>query len=470
MPEKSMVLSFSFFLVSLMWCGGVFAQGFETRSVSDRVVIASGPGGGGSQTVVTSAKGLVVFNTFWSEITARRFRDEIAKALKRDDFAFTLNMTDRLDMFGGNAAYRDTTIIGQRAFLEKYEGKEAEVSAEIKRLIDMWRWKEGVSRERLEKQAPGSEEAIGERRWMNTCKQRADELTEGFSLVLPGITYQDRVTLDLGDLTLELIWFGKAGNYDGISVVRIPEEKVAIIPGFIMHSQHLAPYPYSHYAELDVPRWIAVLEELLEGEDAVERVVCDINSVWSRERAHTHLEYIRKLWNSVTAAEAAGQDLPAILDELSLEKGFGFVKNMQVYKDGGDDWIRPQHVSHVRVFFLQHKNLASEIIVPGEPDSLPSSLAKIRRLRAAGSDLYFDQESFNEIGYQFLQAGNVRQAIDVFKLNVEINPNSGNVYDSLAEAYLKNDETELAVRNYEKSLELDPENENAKEKLRSLRK
>jgi len=333
----------------------------------------------------------------------------------------------------------------------------------------MWRWKEGVSRKRLERQTPNSEEANVERRWMNTCKQRADELTEGFSLVLPGITYQDRITLDLEDLTLELIWFGKAGNYDGMTVVRIPEEKLAIIPGFIMHSQHLAPYPYGHYAELDVPRWIAVLEELLEGDDAVERVVCDINHVWSRERAHTHLEYIRKLWSEVTAAEAAGQDLPAIQDELSLDKGFEFVKDMQVYKDGGDDWIRPQHVSHVRVFFLQHKDLASEIIVRREPDSLPSALAKIRRLRAAGSDLYFDEESFNEIGYQLLQAGNVPHAIDVFKLNVEIFPNSGNVYDSLAEAYMKNDETGLAVRNYEKSLELDPENENAKEMLKSLR-
>ena len=182
MPKKSMILALGYFLISLMWWECVFAQDFQTRSVSDRVLIVSSPGGGESQLVVKSANGLVVFNTFWSEITARRFRDEIAKALKRDDFAYTVNMTDRLDMFGGNAAYSDTTIIGQRTFLEKYKGKEADVSAEIKGLIDMWRWKEGVSRERLEKQTPGSEEAIGERRWMNTCKQRADELTQGFSL------------------------------------------------------------------------------------------------------------------------------------------------------------------------------------------------------------------------------------------------------------------------------------------------
>jgi len=38
-----------------------------------------------------------------------------------------------------------------------------------------------------------------------------------------------------GTFTLELVWFGRAG-YDGMSGAVVPEEKIAIIPGFIMHS------------------------------------------------------------------------------------------------------------------------------------------------------------------------------------------------------------------------------------------
>jgi len=445
-----------------------FAQDLQATAVSDRIVIVRSPAGGEPQLVVKTEKGLVVFNTFWSEITARTFREGIANLLKRDDFAYTLNITDRLDMFGGNATYRDTVIIAQDTFLEKYEGKEEAVAAEIRQLIDMWRWKADVSRQRLEKHPADSAEAANERRWLNTCTQRADELERGFSLVLPDLLYHDRMTLHLGDLSLELIWIGKAGNYNGVTVVRIPEEKVAIIPGFIMHSQHLAPHPHSHYAELDVPRWIAVLEELLEGEQAVERVVCDISQVWTRERAKTHQEYIRRLWNRVSALEAAGQDLPQIQEQLSLDREFAFVKEMQAYKDGGDDWIRPQHRAHVRVFFLQHKTLASAIIVKTGLDKLSSSLANIRELRAGDSDLYFDEESFNAIGYHLLQKGNIPEAIDVFKLNVEIFPDSANVYDSLAEAYMKQGNKELAIHNYRKSLELNPENDNAREKLKTL--
>ena len=53
---------------------------------------------------------------------------------------------------------------------------------------------------------------------------------------------------------------------------------------------------------------------------------------------------------------------------------------------------------------------------------------------------------------------------------MEIYPNYANGYDSLGEAYMKAGENELAVQNYEKSLELDPANNNAKEMLEVLRK
>ena len=215
------------------------AQNFQIKEISDKIFVVVDPDGGENQLVIKSEKGLVVFNTFWSEITAQKYKKEIARAFNRDDFVYTINMVDRLDMFGGNAAYKETRIISHDSFREKYQGKEKEVEAEINRLIEMWRWKEDVSRKRLKTHEPGSEQEKNEISWMNTCKQRADELEDGFSLVLPSVFYSDRMTLDLGDVTLKLIWFGIAGHYNGMTVVVIPEEKLAIIPGFILHSHHL---------------------------------------------------------------------------------------------------------------------------------------------------------------------------------------------------------------------------------------
>jgi cytochrome c-type biogenesis protein CcmH/NrfG len=43
------------------------------------------------------------------------------------------------------------------------------------------------------------------------------------------------------------------------------------------------------------------------------------------------------------------------------------------------------------------------------------------------------------------------------------------VYDSLGEAYMDDGNEELAVQNYEKSLQLDPGNTNAVEKLKAVK-
>ena len=61
-----------------------------------------------------------------------------------------------------------------------------------------------------------------------------------------------------------------------------------------------------------------------------------------------------------------------------------------------------------------------------------------------------------------------REAIEMFKMHVEDYPKSANVYDRLGEAYMINGDKKGAVENYKKSLELDPANGNARERLKKL--
>ncbi len=79
------------------------------------------------------------------------------------------------------------------------------------------------------------------------------------------------------------------------------------------------------------------------------------------------------------------------------------------------------------------------------------------------------EDQINVFGYQLLYDLNrVQEAVAVFKLNVEGYPLSWNVYDSLGEAYMVNEDKELAIRNYRKSIELNPENTNGNEILKKL--
>lgn len=87
--------------------------------------------------------------------------------------------------------------------------------------------------------------------------------------------------------------------------------------------------------------------------------------------------------------------------------------------------------------------------------------------RNDGSDI--GESAINSAGYALLRQKRVDEAIQVFEWNVKLHPESGNVYDSLGEAYMNDGNKELAIKNYEKSLELDPKNSNAVEMLKKLR-
>lgn len=97
------------------------------------------------------------------------------------------------------------------------------------------------------------------------------------------------------------------------------------------------------------------------------------------------------------------------------------------------------------------------------------AIARYRELKATKADAYdFSQGQLNGLGYQLLRAGRVTDAIEVFKLNVEMFPTDGNLYDSLGEAYLAHGDKALAKVNYRKAFELDPTNKNAADVLKKL--
>ena len=80
------------------------------------------------------------------------------------------------------------------------------------------------------------------------------------------------------------------------------------------------------------------------------------------------------------------------------------------------------------------------------------------------------EEYLNAAGYALLQYGKVNEAIELFTFLVEEFPQSANAWDSRGEAYMRAGNKELAIADYKKSLELNPDNENANKMLEQLQK
>jgi CubicO group peptidase (beta-lactamase class C family) len=87
------------------------------------------------------------------------------------------------------------------------------------------------------------------------------------------------------------------------------------------------------------------------------------------------------------------------------------------------------------------------------------------------SDYNFDDDSeLNSVGYSLMGNKRIDDAIEIFKLNVKLFPQTGNMYDSLGEAYLSKGDKINALINYKKTYELDPKNMGAKEIIEQLEK
>lgn len=122
--------------------------------------------------------------------------------------------------------------------------------------------------------------------------------------------------------------------------------------------------------------------------------------------------------------------------------------------------------------------ILEQIDSPGGASAAEKKLAYARQ-RDPKANL-FSEAIVNVIGYEHLQSGDTKGAVEILKLNAVAYPNSPNVYDSLADAYLADGQKDLARENAKKALELlasdttDPEarrkliQESAEGKLKQL--
>lgn len=78
---------------------------------------------------------------------------------------------------------------------------------------------------------------------------------------------------------------------------------------------------------------------------------------------------------------------------------------------------------------------------------------------------FVDERAMNRLGYELLRSDRIGEAITVFDLNVRAFPESWNVYDSLGEAYLEQGDVRRAIELYERSLALNPDNQNGADLL-----
>jgi CubicO group peptidase (beta-lactamase class C family) len=110
------------------------------------------------------------------------------------------------------------------------------------------------------------------------------------------------------------------------------------------------------------------------------------------------------------------------------------------------------------------KNLAENLNLSGYKNSIEiaEQLQKEEKIK-------FKERDLNNWGYNLIQKNETGKALEIFKLNVYLFPESGNTFDSLAEAYALLEMKSEALKNYEIALRINPANTNAKKQIEKLK-
>ncbi len=228
---------------------------------------------------------------------------------------------------------------------------------------------------------------------------------------------------------------------------------------------------------LDMARWATanMNRGALDGKRILQASTCDVMRKPAGEQwAHIGISWFLRKHREYPTVSHSGGDV-------------GFVSNLVMIPDRSIAVVLMSNFDRASIGGITNAALDVALSLKPEPIVIKHPVAKTiyKTIMNQGAEsaikLYHDlkknqpdahdfrEPQLNDLGYKLLAQKKFKEAIAVFQLNVEAYPSSSNVYDSLGEAYMLNGDKALAIRNYEKSLELDPANGNAVEMLKKLR-
>ena len=256
-----------FFQIMLTGSERGLGEYVRIERLSERVLLAYWVGTGRCNlTAIQSQKGLVVVDTEMSPRIMAPIKQRIEKEFGRKDWAYVINTHAHMHHAGGNSLFKGAVIVGHENLPGDMEWlvnkqtdpawKRKDLDRAAQTLRNLSAVLPQVSRNRLQVRHIRGE--------IEFWKLYMQDLEQGYEVVPPSLTFADRHTLDLGDLQLELVFFGKGHSLSDI-LIYVPQERLLVTGAIVYQRRHLPEI--GEESELkDVHRFMEVLQKFLAEE------------------------------------------------------------------------------------------------------------------------------------------------------------------------------------------------------------
>jgi glyoxylase-like metal-dependent hydrolase (beta-lactamase superfamily II) len=322
----------------LIGCGASAAPGAEAtpdigitvRRLSPRTAVFNAGSWDNAVVAIATQKGIVVVDSGFSKTIARAHREAIQAEFKRSDLAILINSHEHADHMFGDSAYADIPLVGSEGLRAAILRMKSDPSI-VARFME-WPEKDlAATRQYLAKNNPkglASQQFAQIERFWKTVE--ADN-PAGADLILPAITFDHRMTLNLGDVSVRLFSFELYHSMADI-VISVPEENLVLSetvfsPGRLPVLDALYGPEERLTADMltaeMVNNWIGVLHEVLgQADEKTQFLGCHGRAVMNKAQCAHEAAYLEKLWKEVRRTKATGKTLEQAKTDLRRTEGF----------------------------------------------------------------------------------------------------------------------------------------------------
>jgi cyclase len=276
---------------------------------------------------------------------------------------------------------------------------------------------------------------------------------------LPSITFSDSMTLYFGDEKIRI--FATPGSHDATDVIVHFTKAGIVCLGDISYGMTFPSLDGYTGNLLNYPKVI----------DRILTLIPDNVTIVSGHGRETSVEELKQYRNMIVRTTQIVKEQIAKGKDVATMQKDDVLKDWASY-DGGiagnhEDWIDALAGAGPSKLRGSLAGELYQVLINNDADA---AIAKYYELKKNYPNEYpFDGSHIIRTGNWLLNKERTSDAIKLFELFVKEFPGSVSGYASLGEAYIKAGNKELAIKNYEKVLEISPKNGKATETLKQLR-
>lgn len=335
----------------------LFAQEAKVTKITEKVIVVNLPIMSNCNIVaISTEKGIVLIDTEASPKAMTILKEAIQREFPYKEFAYVINTHAHSHHVGGNAVFKGLPIIAHENITKdmKWWFEVMENKEERKQWSEHFKKEASKCKEELKSHSKESAEAMNLKKKIKFWEELEQEKLKGYEIIVPDIRFSDKMTLQLGDITLNLIYFGK-GHSESDILIHIPEEKV-LVSGAVIRDQAIPSAFTYHEVNRDISRWLSVLKDLMGKIDDIEHIIPGHANLLNGEFLKSTYNYYSELLEKTSKLRKEGFTLEEIKEKLSLDNEFShFNKSGNI-----EEKMKERHQENIEAFW-NYLNDSSEL-------------------------------------------------------------------------------------------------------------